>query len=381
MYERDRVVGPVYADLVAWTDATQVATHGGHAAEGFDFVLPHDQTPVQGGQRDWRFCVKCSGLFFDGHPDKGTCSMGGEHSAAGFNFVLPHDQTPVQGGQRDWRFCVKCNALFYDGYIDNKGVCPKDGIGHEPADNNFVLPHDDTPVQGQRDWRFCVKCNALFYDGYPAFKGACSTGEGGGFHLHPVMNGQDFDPFTVEGPIDVLLEDETPTGAFSYGGRVYVFIFVGRRDLGEAHPPGSYLVSKVDPGQPGPYRKEFLLTLFEGAEKAFWQVAPWVVHNADHPGLPNAEGDGVVLFGQGWNDPRDRCCSSGLDAAERFRPAQARRNSVLHRRTRQSVGSESGSSCGAFLIAPPVHLSFSGLAGRSEALYPALFEGEQNGCD
>ncbi len=299
--KRGRDRGPVpNADLVAWTDATQVATHGGHAAAGFNFVLPHDQTSVQ-GQRDWRFCVKCSGLFFNGYPDKGTCSMGGGHAAAGFNFVLPHDQTSVQG-QRDWRFCVKCNTLFYDGYRDNKGVCPKDGIAHTPVGNNFVLPHDNTPVQGQRDWRFCVKCNTLFYDGYPALKGACSTGEGGGFHLHPVMNGQYFDPFTVEGPIDVLLGDETPTGAFSYGGRVYVFIWVGRRHLGEAHPPGSYLVSKVDPGQPGPYRKEFLLTKLEEAKKGFWQVAPWVVHNADHPGLPNTEGDGVVLFGQGWND-------------------------------------------------------------------------------
>ena len=166
-----------------------------------------------------------------------------------------------------------------------------------------MLPHDDTPVSGQREWRFCVKCNALFYNGYSAFKGACSTREGGGFHLHPVMNGQDFDPFTVEGPIGVLPGDETPTGAFSYGGRVYVFIWIGRRNLDMAHPSGSYLVSKVDPGQPGPYREEFLLTEFDGIQKGLDQVAPWVVRNADHPGLPGAEGDGVVLFG--WQSRTD----------------------------------------------------------------------------
>jgi hypothetical protein len=298
--KRDRRDGPDdNADLIAWTDTTQVATHVGHVAKGYNFVLPHDQTPVQ-GQRDWRFCGKCSSLFFDGYPDKGTCPKGGGHVAKGYNFVLPHDQTPVQG-QRDWRFCGKCYALFYDGYADNKGVCPKDGIGHTPEGYNFVLPHDDAPVDDQRDWRFCGKCYALFYDGYPPFKGACSNGEGGGFHLHPVMNGRYFDPFTVERPIDVLLEDQTPTGAFSYGGRVYVFIWFGGRDLGEAYPAGSYLVSKVDPGQPGPYRMEFLITKLEGVQRGFWQVAPWVVHNADHPGLPNAEGDGVVLFGQGFN--------------------------------------------------------------------------------
>ena len=117
------------------------------------------------------------------------------------------------------------------------------------------------------------------------------------------MNGQDFDPFTVEGPIGVLPGDETPTGAFSYGGRVYVFIWIGRRNLDMAHPSGSYLVSKVDPGQPGPYREEFLLTEFDGIQKGLDQVAPWVVRNADHPGLPGAEGDGVVLFG--WQSRTD----------------------------------------------------------------------------
>ena len=46
--ERDRFDDPkIYTDLVAWTDTTQVATHGGHAADGFNFVLPHDQTPIQ----------------------------------------------------------------------------------------------------------------------------------------------------------------------------------------------------------------------------------------------------------------------------------------------------------------------------------------------
>jgi hypothetical protein len=97
---------------------------------------------------------------------------------------------------------------------------------------------------------------------------------------------------------------ETPTGAFSHGGRVYVFIFVGEKhpNLDSAHLPGSYLVSKVDPAQPGPYREEFFLSPWgEGVVKAFWQVAPWVVRNTDHQGLPNAEGDGVILFGHGLN--------------------------------------------------------------------------------
>jgi Tachylectin len=172
--------------------------------------------------------------------------------------------------------------------------------GHHAVGYTFVLPHGGTSVQGQRDWRYCVKCGALFFDGYPDNKGACSTGDGGGFHLRPVMSGRYFDPFTVDGWIGILGQNETPTGAFSYGERAYVFIWVGPRD--PATQAGSHLVSKLDPRQPGPYRHDFLFSRFGAARRGFFQVAPSVVRNADHPGLPSAEGDGLVIFGQGRNE-------------------------------------------------------------------------------
>ncbi|MGH7513764.1 MAG: hypothetical protein ACREOQ_12660 [Gemmatimonadales bacterium] len=118
----------------------------------------------------------------------------------------------------------------------------------------------------------------------------------GGFHIQPVMQAWYFDPFMVQDPIGVLGTDETPTGAFSYGGRAYVFIFV-KKDRDAAHPGiHSYLVSKADPRTPGPYREEFRF-----APNRFWQVAPVVVRNADHPWLPSTNGDGLVLFGHGAN--------------------------------------------------------------------------------
>jgi hypothetical protein len=42
-------------------------------------------------------------------------SANGDHHPLGWNFILPND---MQGaiditGQRDWRFCAKCHGLFY----------------------------------------------------------------------------------------------------------------------------------------------------------------------------------------------------------------------------------------------------------------------------
>ena len=55
------------------------------------FFLPHDIAETSTAQSAWRYCQKCHVMFFDGYPDKGTCPTGGGHEAQGFNFVLPHD--------------------------------------------------------------------------------------------------------------------------------------------------------------------------------------------------------------------------------------------------------------------------------------------------
>jgi hypothetical protein len=100
----------------------------GHQAAGFDFVLPFQPTAVQ-GQPSWRFCQNCFCLFFkDEHSSfRGVCPMTGQgHSDAGFVFVLPFVPDPSIGGgpegQRSWRYCAKCAGLFFDGY-SQKGVC------------------------------------------------------------------------------------------------------------------------------------------------------------------------------------------------------------------------------------------------------------------
>ena len=77
-------------------------------------------------------------MFFDGYSTKGVCAGGGGHRAQGFNFVLPHD-VATSLGQPDWRFCDKCASMFFDGY-STKGVCAAGG-GHRAQGFNFVLPY------------------------------------------------------------------------------------------------------------------------------------------------------------------------------------------------------------------------------------------------
>ncbi|MEW2526461.1 hypothetical protein [Streptomyces sp. NPDC047071] len=132
---------------------------------------------VRASQADWRFCVKCYGLFFRGYPSDGVCPTGGGHDSAGFNFNLPHDIPETATAQRNWRFCDKCYGQFFYGYPTN-GRCPTGG-GHRKAtgDYDFVLPHD-IPENGksQRNWRFCDKCYGLFFYGYPT-DGVCPAGD------------------------------------------------------------------------------------------------------------------------------------------------------------------------------------------------------------
>jgi hypothetical protein len=126
----------------------------------------------------------------------------------------------------------------------------------------------------------------------------------GGFTLHPVKAGRSFDPFTVDAGIGVLPIGNTPTGAFSYEDRAYVFgLWTDPRDpvlpgTNGVRLPTTVLASKTDPDLPGPYRLEFTLS-----KAKFWQVAPVVVKNAAHsPGLPESEGDGLILLGGGHGD-------------------------------------------------------------------------------
>jgi hypothetical protein len=124
-----------------------------------------------------------------------------------------------------------------------------------------------------------------------------SSPEPNGFRLTPVTRDGAFYPFTVHfpgGPSTTiqLLRNDTPTGAFSYSGKAYVFF--AWHDLSRPDRPfHSSLASSPDPSKPTPF--EWLAHI----SPKFSQVAPWVITNSEVADLPSTNGDGLILFGQG----------------------------------------------------------------------------------
>ena len=121
--------------------------------------------------------------------------------------------------------------------------------------------------------------------------------EPSGFQLYPILRGSPgtrFRPLNVKGLPNQgrLGTNETPTGAFSYDGRLYVFVITGNNN------PVSYLSSSAD--SVTDFDAHCMVSDSSGK---FWQIAPWVVNNAEWPSLPCESGDGLLMWGQGLTEP------------------------------------------------------------------------------
>jgi hypothetical protein len=140
--------------------------------------LPRAAYAAAGDQNEWRFCSKCGSMFWNGGDKKGVCAAGGTHLAQGFLFALHYDDAPVAAGgvQYGWRYCSKCSTLFYSGFA-TKGHCPAGGA-HFAQGFNFGLSYQAAATaHAQTEWRFCDRCFALFWNGGSA-KGRCPAGGG-----------------------------------------------------------------------------------------------------------------------------------------------------------------------------------------------------------
>jgi hypothetical protein len=259
-------------DLIAWTGDVTVLRNGGHSPSGAMLYLPNDHWGVAASteQPDWRFCLKCNGLFYCPREDAtGTrCPAGGEHLQAGYDFFLPNleNGAGLLVGQVGWRYCRQCHGLCFSPDGSLVGACPAGGQ-HWPIGWTFVLPDNPLtgPLQGQGDWQRCAFCAGIFFDGYAA-KGLCPGAPGGGLRLNPVLgsDGQ-FYGFNADPPVGYTWADERPCGAFVWNNRVYMFANTEPAKYSQhgrdGNPQlGTYLVSTTTPDQPSKLTTEYLFS-------------------------------------------------------------------------------------------------------------------------
>ncbi|ONH58273.1 hypothetical protein CcI49_22610 [Frankia sp. CcI49] len=119
--------------LVGWNfrlDYTK--DYGPHAGE-----TPHKQSA-------WLRCSYCAVLYYKDFGGSCPGRAGAVHKTTVpfVQFLVPHDVNPVpRDRQSRWRFCTKCSAMYFDGYAPDRGVCRGNGtLGHAPAGNVFQLP-------------------------------------------------------------------------------------------------------------------------------------------------------------------------------------------------------------------------------------------------
>lgn len=98
-------------------------------------------------QTEWRWCNRCQGLFFGPMHDKSICPRGGTHAApdvsGSSNYALAHNMPESFGYQGQWRWCPRCTGLYFGPQRD-ASVCPAGGNhGSSPASEsaNYLLPH------------------------------------------------------------------------------------------------------------------------------------------------------------------------------------------------------------------------------------------------
>ena len=142
-------------------------------------VVPHLYDSTVNEQRNWRWCSKCQGMHFAGHPTKGVCPAGGPHIEAGSGNYTIVQNTPAYPGQTNWRWCSKCEGMHFSGNA-SQGPCPAGGQHIHTASGNYHLRSNLPAGAGQSNWRWCHKCQGLYFAGN-ATQGVCP---GGGQHDH-----------------------------------------------------------------------------------------------------------------------------------------------------------------------------------------------------
>lgn len=126
---------------------------GRHVAAGHDFVIVtgHEDTcfgDTTHNQSHWRQCIHCAALYFAKGARPEICPANGDRHYADDKYCYSPPINRVGSAPRNkegakaqggWRYCGKCTGMFFDGDLNNKGVCPAKGDGSHAALGDFFV--------------------------------------------------------------------------------------------------------------------------------------------------------------------------------------------------------------------------------------------------
>lgn len=135
-------------------------------------IAAHPAPAAPFEQDQWMRCSKCQALFYAKAPS--ACAAGGAHEPTGsYNYHLFAEARPDGQGQRNWRWCSKCSGLYFGG--TQSSACPRgnthDGMG---SADYILVSQEPTTVFAQPGWLWCSRCQGLYYSGGPP--APCSSG-------------------------------------------------------------------------------------------------------------------------------------------------------------------------------------------------------------
>jgi hypothetical protein len=151
------------------------STWGGFFVDdGYSTCVP----AVTGGEKGWRWCRKCQGMFYNSEAGNlfGKCPADGaghDPSMSG-KYILPLN---TGSGEAGWRWCPNCEGLYFAGVgVGPAGVCPAGGT--HGGDPKFDYALADRYGLGQDRWFWCKACQGLFFFGGGAI-GICPANPNG----------------------------------------------------------------------------------------------------------------------------------------------------------------------------------------------------------
>lgn len=124
------------------TSLVCTSTNQVHAPFASDHHRVVKNVPDDPGQHGWRFCTRCSQLFYSPAGNAGVCPAGGVHISSGADYSLALN-VPDVVGHNGWRQCINCQTLFYPIAHGDlaPSVCPAktSGAPHQANTNLYVL--------------------------------------------------------------------------------------------------------------------------------------------------------------------------------------------------------------------------------------------------